>query len=89
MREAETRHYAFVNQFIALVEQLFASPACRPLLHAQITPALAARALHAQLVGLFTDWTRDSALFDPLADSPLLIDSLLRGLVPGWQGPPA
>ena len=89
LREAETRHYAFVNQFIALVEQLFASPACRPLLHAQITPALAARALHAQLIGLFTDWTRDSALFDPLADSPLLIDSLLRGLVPGWQGPPA
>jgi TetR/AcrR family transcriptional repressor of mexAB-oprM operon len=87
LREAEQRHNAFINQFIGLVEQLFARPACRERLLPGMTPRLAARALHAQIIGLFTDWTRDPQLFDPLSDTPALIDAQLRGLLREWNPP--
>ncbi|QKE64242.1 TetR family transcriptional regulator [Aquipseudomonas campi] len=89
LREAEERHNAFINQFIRLVEELLARPACKPRLQPGVSPGLAARALHALLIGLFTDWTRDQSLFDPLQDTAGLIDALLRGLVREWNPPAA
>ncbi|PYC27431.1 TetR family transcriptional regulator [Aquipseudomonas alcaligenes] len=88
LREAEERHIAFINQFIGLVQALFERPACQQRLLPGVTPRLAARALHAQLVGLFTDWTRDPTLFDPLSDTAALIDAQLRGLLREWNPPP-
>ena len=75
LREAEERHEAFVNQFIALCEQQFALPSVQPLLQPGITSRLASRALHAMLVGLFSDWLRDPNLFDAQTDTPAMIDS--------------
>lgn len=83
LRDAEERHNAFVNQFISLCEQLFERSAER--LHPGLTPRLAARTLHAGIVGLFTDWTRDPLLFDPLQETAALIDALFRGLVRDWD----
>ena len=87
LREAERRHNAFIDQFIALVEALFALPDSQARLRPGLTPRLAARALHAQILGLFTDWTRDPQLFDPLTDTPALIDAQLRGLLREWNPP--
>ncbi|AYC31484.1 TetR family transcriptional regulator [Pseudomonas cavernae] len=85
LREAEERHNAFINQFIALCEALFSQEPTRSHLQPGISPALAARALHALLVGLFSDWTRDPKLFEPLHDTPTLIDALFRGLLRDWH----
>ncbi|MBC9249539.1 TetR family transcriptional regulator [Pseudomonas alcaligenes] len=87
LREAEQRHNAFIEHFIELVEKLFAQPACLARLQPGMTPRLASRALHAQIIGLFTDWTRAPTLFDPLRDTAALIDALLRGLLRDWQPP--
>lgn len=89
LREAELRHADFINQFIAMVENLFAREDCRNRLYPGLTPRLASRALHAQIIGLFTDWTRDQQLFDPLIDTEHLIDAQLRGLIHDWNPPPA
>ncbi|MGL4316189.1 MAG: TetR family transcriptional regulator [Pseudomonas sp.] len=87
LREAEQRHNAFINQFIELVENLFNRDDCRARLQPGITPRLASRALHALIVGLFSDWTRDPQLFDPLCDTAGMIDAQLRGLLHEWQPP--
>ena len=87
LREAERRHNAFIDQFIALVEALFARPDSQARLRPGLTPRLAARALHAQILGLFTDWTRDPQLFDPLSDTRALIDALMQGLLRDWNPP--
>jgi TetR/AcrR family transcriptional repressor of mexAB-oprM operon len=93
LRETERQHNDFINQFISLVENLLSRPECQARLQPGVTPRLAARALHAQVVGLFTDWTRDPELFDPLRDTAGLIDPVLRGLVRDWDSaahePPA
>lgn len=81
LREAEKRHEAFVNQFIHLCEQLFDRPGVRPHLQPDITPCLAARTLHALLIGLLSDWLRDPGLFDPAQDAPAMIDACFRGLL--------
>ena len=85
LREAEERHYAFVNQFIQLCEALFARPACSARLRPGITPLLASRAVHGLVIGLFSDWTRDPTLFDPLTDAEPMVDALFRGLVRDWD----
>jgi TetR/AcrR family transcriptional repressor of mexAB-oprM operon len=85
LRETERQHNDFINQFISLVENLLSRSECQARLQPGITPRLAARALHAQVVGLFTDWTRDPELFDPLRDTAGLIDAVLRGLVRDWD----
>ena len=85
LREAELRHNDFINQFINLMEELFSREECRVRLYEGVTPRLAARAMHAQIIGLFTDWTRDQSLFDPLQDTACLIDAQLRGLLRNWQ----
>ena len=86
LREAEERHHAFINQFIDLCENLLrnASACLRP----GVTPRLAALSLHAMVVGLFTDWTRDTELFAPEVDTKALIDPLFRGLVRDWRMTP-
>lgn len=86
LREAEERHVAFINQFIALCEQLFERTADQLL--PGLTPRLAALTLHALLIGALTDWTRTPDLYDPEADIPALIDSLFRGLVRDWDARP-
>lgn len=83
LREAEERHQAFINMFIDLCEKLLEHAA--DALYPDVTPQLAARTLHALIVGLFSDWTRDPELFDPELDGPALIDPLFRGLVRDWD----
>ena len=87
LREAKERHDAFINQFIELVENLLARPDNQARLRPGITPRLGARALHALVVGLFTDWTRDPSLFDPLTDTAAMIDAQFQGLLRDWQPP--
>lgn len=85
LREAEQRHAAFIAQFIALGEQQFDQPGVRPRLQPGMSPRLAARTLHALIVGLFHDWLRDPTLFDPLSDAAPMIDACFRGLVRDWR----
>lgn len=82
LREAEIRHYAFVDLFIELTEKLFARAAER--LQPGITPRLAASILHSLIIGLFTDWTRSSAVCQPPMDSTAFVQPLFRGLVQDW-----
>jgi TetR/AcrR family transcriptional regulator, repressor of the mexAB-oprM multidrug resistance operon len=85
LREAEERHEAFINLFIQLCEQQFAEPAVRQRLQPGISPRLAARAVHALVVGLFHDWLRDPNLFDPLNDTAPMVDACFRGLICDWS----
>jgi TetR/AcrR family transcriptional repressor of mexAB-oprM operon len=85
LREAEERQEAFINLFIALCEQQFNTPSVR--LHAGLTPRLAARTVHALLIGLFYDWSRDPNLFDPLSDTAPMIDACFRVLIRDWPNP--
>lgn len=84
LREAEQRHETFINEFIALCEQLFSEPATAKRLHPTITPRLAALSVHAMLLGLLSDWLRDPTLFDVKMAGPML-DALLRGLLTDWE----
>ena len=84
LREAEERHEAFINLFIQLCEQQFSRPDIALRLQAGISPRLAARSLHALIVGLFHDWLRDPGLFDPLSDTAPLVDVCFRGLIHDW-----
>lgn len=85
LREAEERHEAFINQFIGLCEQQFSSSCVLDRLQPGMTPRLAARTLHALIVGLFSDWLRDPTLFDPLNDTAPMIDACFRGVIRDWQ----
>jgi len=85
LREAELRHAAFIAQFITLCEQQFDLPGVRPRLQPGMSPRLAARTLHALIIGLLHDWLRDPTLFDPLSDTAPMIDACFRGLVRDWQ----
>lgn len=87
LHEAEKRHEAFINLFIALCEEQFSSPTITPRLHADMTPRLAARVVHGLIVGLFHDWLRDNNLFDPLCDTAPLVDACFRGLIRDWPIP--
>jgi len=86
LREAEQRHNSFINQYIALSEALFAKAKEQGALRSGQTPPLAARALHALMVGLISDWLRDPALFDPQKDAAALLDALFAGLLKDWDG---
>lgn len=88
LRHAQERHEAFVNQFIELCEELFAQAARQGRLSPGQSPRLAALALHGLVVGMLSDWLRDSGLFDVERDAPLMIDALLRGLVRDWPATP-
>jgi len=85
LREAEERHDAFINQFIALCEGIFAQPATMTRLRPGMTPRLAARTLHAMIVGMLSDWLRDDKLFDPVQDGPTMIGGVFRGLISDWS----
>lgn len=87
LREAEERQEAFINLFIALCEQQFSTPSVRLRLYEGLTPRLAARTVHALLIGLFYDWSRDPNLFDPLSDAAPMIDACFRGLIRDWPTP--
>ncbi|MNN13592.1 HTH-type transcriptional repressor BepR [compost metagenome] len=84
LRHVEERHEAFINQFIDLCEELFARADRQGRLNPGQTPRLAARSLHALIIGLFSDWLRDPELFDAERDAPQMIDALLRGLARDW-----
>lgn len=84
LREAEERHESFINLFIELCEQQFSSPSVRLRLYPGLSPRLAARSVHALIVGLFHDWLRDPRLFDPLQDTAPMINACFRGLVRDW-----
>lgn len=82
LREAEERHFAHVEDYIRLCERLFASASQR--LRPGVTPRAAARALHAQVVGLFTDWTRTPKAY-VAQDAVLMIEPVFVGLLSDWR----
>lgn len=84
LRPAQERHQALIEQFIELCEQQFREADRRGLLQPGVKPRQAALALHALMVGLFSDLTRDPRGFDLSDDPGVLIDSLFRGLVINW-----
>lgn len=86
LHDAEKRHHAFINQFIDMCEKLLHTAADH--LRPGVTPRLAALSLHALMVGLFTDWTRDPNLFSAQTEAHSLIDPLFRGLVLDWPDDP-
>lgn len=88
LREAEEQHEAFINEFIDLCTALFSEPHIAEQLQANITPRMAAVALHSLLVGLLSDWLRDPQLLDALNTQPYL-DILLRGMFQHWDSTPA
>lgn len=81
LHEATERHNEFINQFIALCEQYFSQLSVSKHLQPAISPRLAARSLHALIVGLLSDWLRDPTLFDPLTDTTPMFDAFFRGLL--------
>lgn len=83
MREAAERHELFVQRFIDLFERQFEADQNR--LRPGVTPRLAARALHALVIGMFTDWTRDTSLFAPHDAIQTMFDALFHGLLVDWQ----
>lgn len=85
LREAEERHNAFIELLIKLTERPFTLARSQGLLRVGLTPALAARALHALLIGLFRDWLRAPELFDPMQEAQPIVDSLFRGLLRNWN----
>ncbi|WXL26754.1 TetR family transcriptional regulator [Ectopseudomonas mendocina] len=85
LRPAEEQHEAFINLFIELCEQQFSTPAVLPRLYPDVTPRLAARAVHAVIVGMFEDWLRDPGIFDLEHDTATIIDACFRGLVRDWM----
>lgn len=80
---AGARHHLFINRLINQCEEIFDRN--KDMLNPGVTPRLAAVSLHALIIGLFTDWTRNPELFDPDIDSAPLIDPLFRGLVKNWE----
>lgn len=84
LREAEERHEAFINLFIELCEQQFNAPSVSARLHPGLSPRLAARTVHALLIGLFHDWLRDPTLFNPVQDAAPMVDACFRGLILDW-----
>ncbi|QLF92355.1 TetR family transcriptional regulator [Pseudomonas sp. ABC1] len=85
LREAEERHNAFISEFIRLSEQVVQR--AEAYLRPGITPRQAVISIHALIVGLMTDWTRDPSLFDPVVDAPVIIDTVFRGLLKEWPYP--
>ncbi|SEJ20173.1 transcriptional regulator, TetR family [Azotobacter beijerinckii] len=83
LSDAEERHTDFINQFIALSEEQFGREQVR--LRPGISARLAARLLHATLIGMLSDRLRDPALFDTQAEAPAMIDALFSGLLVDWQ----
>jgi len=83
LSDAQERHTEFINHFIALGEEQFERH--RERLHPGISARLAARLLHATLVGMLSDRLRDPALFDAQAEAPAMIDALFSGLLVDWQ----
>jgi TetR/AcrR family transcriptional repressor of mexAB-oprM operon len=81
LRHAQERHEAFITQIIALFEKLFAQAEHQGRLQPDQTPRLAALALHALILGMFSDWLRTPGVFDAERDAPQMIDALLRGLL--------
>jgi TetR/AcrR family transcriptional repressor of mexAB-oprM operon len=85
LRDAEERHEAFINLFISLCEQQFSNPVVLPRLYPGICPRLAARAVHAVMIGMFHDWLRDPNIFDLQTEAGPIVDACFRGLVKNWQ----
>ncbi len=83
LSDAQERHTAFINHFIALSEAQFERE--RERLRPGISPRLAARLLHATLVGMLSDRLRDPKLFDAQTEAPAMIDALFSGLLRDWQ----
>ena len=81
LRDAETRHNQFVQQFIDMCEKLLSDCQARGQLHSRINAFQASRALHGMLIGLIGDWLSNPQLFDPERDAAPMFEALFRGLI--------
>lgn len=85
LREAELRYNSAIKQLVVFYERFFTRAHDRGLLYSAVSPALAARTLHALLIGLCIDWLCDSERFDLLRDAQMMVDALFRGLLLEWN----
>ncbi|MEX1081466.1 MAG: TetR family transcriptional regulator [Halofilum sp. (in: g-proteobacteria)] len=77
---AVTRQDKAAQEFIELMEQQFARAAEQGRLHPALTPQTAARALHAYMAGLFSQYLRDPAQFDLTGDAEPLVSAFFEGI---------
>lgn len=69
-----------LGRVLTSIEDYLARSPNREALHVDLTPRLAARAVHVFMLGLHYDWLRDPEAFDLAADSGPLLDALFRSL---------
>jgi TetR/AcrR family transcriptional repressor of mexAB-oprM operon len=84
LREAEERHAEFIARFIDLCKVSLQQAEARGELAPGLDAARAAHTLHALVIGLFSEWLRDTSQFDPEQDAAPMIDALFRGLLRDW-----
>lgn len=74
------RHLAVRNGFLARVEQGLSAAAQQSGLVLPVSPAMAARGLHALIDGLIQDWLLDPQAFDLLESGQHCLDIYFNGL---------
>jgi TetR/AcrR family acrAB operon transcriptional repressor len=79
------RHLAVRNGFLERVEQGIDAAARQSSLKLAVSPAMAARGLHALIDGLIQNWLLDPQAFDLLESGQCTVDIYLRGLGFGNQ----
>ncbi|MDF5814726.1 hypothetical protein P4054_02335 [Pseudomonas aeruginosa] len=86
LREAQERQRlrADVHRTLRAVVRPRRMPRAAASGHDPRPQAIASRALHALILGLFNDWLRDPRLFDPDTDAEHLLEPMFRGLVRDW-----
>lgn len=80
------RHLAVRNGFLGRVEQGLDAAARQGRLTLPVSPAMAARGLHALIDGLIQNWLLDPQAFDLLQAGKNTVDIYLSGL--GFRSPP-
>ena len=75
------RQRAMAQESLQQLEAFFSHQSMAPSLHPSLTPALAARAVHAQIAGIFHDWLRDPAGWNMRDKGPVIFEATLRGLL--------
>ncbi len=78
-----------VAESVRILEGYFICANRMGLLNARFTPRSAAYALHAYMVGLYSDWLRDPDRFDIAEKAPVLLDALLLGIAATTNPVPA
>ncbi|SFC42944.1 transcriptional regulator, TetR family [Polaromonas sp. OV174] len=80
LQAVRLRHLAVCNGFVNRIEQRMHAGARQMHVSLPVTAAVAARGLHALIVGLIQSWLLDPGVFDLLAVGQCAMNVYLRGL---------